>query len=283
MVLALVLGAGSIFLIKKMIDVERQKALASKPVIEAAPEVKIEMGDVLFVKEDLETGTPLNDMNVGVLKVPVTVIPDNALRSLDQVKDLFAYQSLFKNEWLLQPKARTRESLPKPSMVIEPGKRLISVRVDEVKANSFLVKNGDFVDLVGSFELEDDMLPTKNVPMGKKITITFLQRVKIFDIIHGSQVAGGEETAEGGKGRLAMGTNATFEVTQREAEIITNAESVATSIWLVLRRFDDTAIQEPQSELEKNIIANLLRANNSAAEVKAPPPKTALPSRKTVF
>lgn len=283
--LALFLGAVSIFLIKKIIDVERNKARASMPAVESTAE-KIEMGDVLIVKEDLQMGTPLTDMNVGVVKVPVSVIPDTAIRSMDQIRDLFAYQALFKNEWLLQPKARPRESLPKPSLVIEAGKRLISVRVDEVKASSYLVKNGDFVDLVGAFEVEPELLPSKNAPIGKRITVTFLQRVKVFDIIHGAQVAAAAE-GQGGQpaesGRLAMGTNATFEVTPAEAEIITNAESVSTSIWLALRRFDDVSVVEPRNELEKEVIANLNRTNVDAPEVVPPPVKPATPTRRTVF
>jgi len=284
-ILALILGGVSIFLIKKIIDVERDKFRTSAPVVEGQAD-KIEMGDVLFVKEDLQMGTPLTDMNVGVVKVPASVIPETAIRSMDQIRDLFAFQALFKNEWLLQPKARPRESLPKPSLVIEAGKRLISVRVDEVKASSYLVKNGDFVDLVGAFEVEPELMPSKNPPIGKRITVTFLQRVKVFDIIHGSQVSGSADGAGGQAnegGRLAMGTNATFEVTPMEAEIITNAESVSSSIWLALRRFDDVSVNEPRNELEKGIIANLNRTHVNVPEVVPPPEKPATPTRRTVF
>jgi Flp pilus assembly protein CpaB len=281
--LALVLGAGSIFLIKKIIDVERQKALDSRGVVPTATE-QIEMGDVLYVKDNLETGTPLTDMNVASRKVPASAIPETALRTMEQIKDQFAFQPLFKDEWLLQPKIRSRDNLPKASLMIEPGKRLISVRVDEVKANSFLIKNGDFVDLVGSFNVDADNMPAANPPLGQKITVTFLQRVKIFDIVHGSSVPNqGAEGAEAGQARMAMGTNATFEVTAQQAEIITNAETVANSMWLVLRRFDDEGIYEATSDLERKIISNLVRSDQVVSKPAPPPVSVPVQQRKTVF
>jgi Flp pilus assembly protein CpaB len=281
--LALVLGAGSIFLIKKIIDVERQKALDARGVVPAAAE-QIQMGDVLYVKDNLETGTPLTDMNVASRKVPASAIPDTALRTMDQIKDQFAFQPLFKDEWLLQPKVRSRDNLPKASLMIEPGKRLISIRVDEVKANSFLIKNGDFVDLVGSFNVDADNMPAANPPLGQKTTVTFLQRVKVFDIVHGSSVPNqGAEGGEAGQARMAMGTNATFEVTAQQAEIITNAETVANSMWLVLRRFDDEGIYEATSELERKIIANLVRSDQIVSKPAPPPAPVPVQQRKTVF
>lgn len=281
MFLALILGAVSLFVIKKMIDVAKQDALKSRPVIDT-PAEKIEMGDVLYVKDNLDTGAALTEMNVGMHKVPANVIPATALRSMDQIKDQFAFQPLYKDEWLLQPKVRSKDKLPKASLMIEHGKRLVSVRVDEVKASSFLIKNGDYVDLVGSFPVEGDNLPSSNPPIGQKITVTFLQRVKVFDIVHGSAATKDGETAEGGQERMAIGTNATFEVTSAQAEIITNAESIAGSIWLVLRRFDDDTVYAPTSELERKIISNLIR-NDQNVSKPAPPAPAPVQSRKTIF
>lgn len=279
--LAVLLGLGSLFLIKKFVESEKARALASAP---AVSQVKpVETKDVLFVKDDLQTGTPLTDLNIGVTKAPVDIVPETALTSLDQIKDRFAMQSLYKGEFLLQPKARTREELPKASLMIEPGKRLISVRVDEVKANGFMIKNGDFVDLVGSFDVKEEMLPTGSVlPIGDKLTVTFLQRVRVFDIVYGSSVTGSEKSDEGqGSQRMARGTNATFEVTPAEANIISNAESVASTLWLVLRRFDDTTITPPATPTEEKIIASLQRN-----DISAPPPAAPIKptnQRKTVF
>jgi pilus assembly protein CpaB len=278
-VLALFLGLGSLFLIRKLVESEKAKALANAPA--QTPTKQVETRDVLFVKDNLETGTPLTDLNVGVTKVPVDLVPESALTSLDQIKDRFAMQNLFKGEFLLDGKARTRDQLPKASLMITPGKRLISVRVDEVKASGFMIKNGDFVDLVGSFEVKEEMLaPGSELPIGSRITVTFLQRVRVFDIIHG--ISGASAGDEQSNQRLAQGTTATFEVTPEEADIISNAETIASSLWLVLRRFDDEAVRAQRSPLEEKIIASLKRTN-----IKAPPPPpepTKAPAqRKTVF
>lgn len=279
-VLALFLGLGSLFLIRKLIESAKAEALANAPV---QTEVKaVESKDVLFVKDNLETGTPLTDMNVGVTKAPTDLVPETALTSLDQIKDRFAVQNLFKGEFLLEGKVRTRDQLPKASLMITPGKRLISVRVDEVKASSFMIKNGDYVDLVGSFDVKEDMLtPGTELPIGSRITVTFLQRVRVFDIIHGN--AGAAKEDEGSNQRMALGTTATFEVTPEEADIITNAESVAGALWLVLRRFDDDQVRPPRSPLEEKIIASLQRKDIKIASPPPPEPTKAPAQRKTVF
>jgi Flp pilus assembly protein CpaB len=118
------------------------------------------------------------------------------------------------------------------------------------------------------------------LPIGSRITVTFLQRVRVFDIIHG--ISGASAGDEQSNQRLAQGTTATFEVTPEEADIISNAETIASSLWLVLRRFDDEAVRAQRSPLEEKIIASLKRTN-----IKAPPPPpepTKAPAqRKTVF
>jgi len=277
-VLALFLGIGSLVLIRKLVESERAKALAERP---AATEVKaVETRDVLIAKDNLETGTPLTDLNVGLVKMPADIVPETALTSLDQIKERFAMQTLFKGELILDGKARTKDQLPKASLMITPGKRLISVRVDEVKASGFMIKNGDFVDLVGSFEVKDEMLPPgMDQPIGEKITVTFLQRVRVFDIIHGTAATGNEEDKS--NQRMAQGTTATFEVTPEQADIISNAEAVASELWLVLRRFDDDEIKKPRSSLEEKVIASLHRTDIQAP----PPPEPVKPTttRKTVF
>lgn len=278
--LALLLGAGSLFLIKRLVETEREKAKALLPPPTAAQEPTVEMSSVLVVKENLETGTPLTDMNVGIEQLPKKVVPEGALTSMEQIKDRFAVQNLFKGQVLFDAEARTREELPKASLMITPGKRLISVRVDEVKANGFMIKNGDFVDLVGGFEVPAEMLPpSADRPLGNRITVTFLQRVRIFDIVHGTS-GNPQDNQNQGAGRMAMGTTATFEVSPQEADIITNAESTASSIWLVLRRFDDETITAPKTDLEKNIIASLLR---TTPEAPVAPPPPAAPKRRPVF
>lgn len=279
-VLAVFLGLGSLFLIKKFVESEKAKVLASVP---QQTEVKpIETRDVLIAKDNLEAGTPLTDLNVGVVKMPSDIVPETALTSMDQIKDRFATQMLFKGDLILEGKVRTKDQLPKASLMISPGKRLISVRVDEVKASGFMIKNGDFVDLVGSFEVQDEMLPIgMDKPVGDRITVTFLQRVRVFDIIHGA-VSGSNQGEDGQNAqRMAQGTTATFEVTPAEADIISNAEDVASNLWLVLRRFDDEEIKPPRSELEAKIIASLQRV-----ATKAPPPPEPVkpaPARKQVF
>lgn len=274
--LAIILGIGSLFLIKKIVESEKARVRAEMPRTEIKEE---DRRDVLVAKEDLETGIALTELNVGVVKVPVSIVPETALSSMDQIKERFAMQNIYKGQFILDPMARTREQLPRPSMMIEPGKRLISVRVDEVKASGFLIKNGDYVDIMGSFPVTPDNLPKGGyTPLFGQMTVRFLQRVKVFDIIHGGAAA---ESGGEGQGRLAMGTNATFEVSPQEADVIANAETVANSLWLVLRRFDDDKIIPPQNSTEELIIANLQRIQAEAP----PPPEPTRPAerRRTVF
>jgi len=285
LLLALFLAGVSILLVKKLLDAARVPP--PPPPVQVITQT-VDMVKVLVAKEDIPLGKPVGATNVDVVDMPKNIVAETALRSPDELVGRFAAQYIPRGDIIMQSKAVPPSQLPRASLIIEPGHRLISVRVDEIRANSFLVKNGDYVDLMGNFNVTDDLVKRGGgKPYAGTLPVIFMQRVKVFDIVSGNDAGGTGPQGKGsdvsaGDRRLAKGTTATFDVTPRDAEIIMAGESKCSGLCLVLRRIDDEVITPPPSDMYRSIIDSLTGQNQVKEE--APPPAPAAPvQRKKVL
>ncbi|MDD5260636.1 MAG: Flp pilus assembly protein CpaB [Methylacidiphilales bacterium] len=289
-ILALALAGLSIYLFKTLLD----NAKAQANVAPAPQPEQMEMQKVLIAKEDIPMGKPIGLLDVDTVDFPQKFTPPGALKSMDDLNGKLSAQLIPKGDILLDKKVALPNQLPRASMIVEPGRRLVSIRVDDIKANGYLVKNGDYVDLVGTFPIPDGMAKPGDTA-NKNLTVTFLQRVKIFDIIYGDEAGStGQETSGTGPGvgkgknpagdkRMARGTaTATFDVTPHEAELILTAEGQASNLMLMLRRFDDETITPPPSDLYKDLITNL-SGESARKKVEEAPVQPAPQPRKRVL
>jgi Flp pilus assembly protein CpaB len=164
--------------------------------------------------------------------------------------------------------------------MISPGMRLISIPINQTRSTSFLVKNGDYVDVVGNLEAEI-YSPTTQQNVNTKITKTVLQKVKVFDIQYGAVIPEDEEGAPAATtkkkpkkssanvdmNRMGRGTTATLEVTPEDAEKLQALVSMASDFALVLRRFDDNNTASISGGITPDI---LLRGMISSSDNQAP-------------
>ena len=285
--IALVLGALSIYLFKILLDAEKEKAKIAQP----AAQEKVELQKVLVTKDDIPMGKAVGSLDVDIVDYPVRLVPPGALTNTDQLSGKLTAALIPKGDVISDKKVVLPSQLPRASMIVEHGRRLLSIRVDEIKANGFLVKNGDFVDLMGTFGIPDGLAKGGDVN-SRTLTVTFLQRVKVFDIIYGNDVGNsgqgdkpGQRADGGGDRRLARGTTATFDVTTKEAELIMSADGQAQGggLMLVLRRPDDEVIDPPPSELHKQLIG-ALQGENTRKKVEEPLPVAPVaPARKKIL
>jgi Flp pilus assembly protein CpaB len=294
--LALLLGVASIFLIKKLVEVERNKVKSSQMAT-----VKVETDKILVTTNDIAPGKPFDVLNYKVVDMPKNLVPDSAVKDAAQLDGKLAAFLIPKGDMILSSKAVIPSQLPRVSQMIEKGRRLISIQVNEIVTSGYIIKNGDYVDLVGSFDVRKDMLGPRQEIFGTSAAVTFMQRVKVVDIFKGEVESSSESSGTkdkpvkpassptttgqgvGGQGkRLGEGTIATFDVSPKEAEFIMNAVKSAKGVSLVLRRFDDQNVPTV-NPLHQKIIAGLSQAD-TGTEDAAPvaPPPTPPPRRKVL-
>lgn len=252
LILAAVLLAGvSIFLIYQYVESEKQRVKAEAPTT-----AELDMKTVYIAKIDIKTGTELADLNVQPNDMPAKYVPATAVTKKEDIEDKVSAHFIPAGDILMQAKVTSRENLGRAAQMIPKGKRLVTISVNSESSSAYLIKNGDYVDLVGIFNGSDD----------KPLPVVLMQRLEVFDIQHGNEVSSGnpEDTP---KARMGRGNNATFIVTPKEAEIIRKAEAEANQLTLLLRRPDDEEIVEIAMTPESERILKQIRGEEVEEEI----------------
>lgn len=120
---------------------------------------------------------------------------------------------------------------------VKPHFRAVSIGVNSVSSVSGMVRPGDSVDVIGTFDFPDD---SGKIKRGDPVTCTILQKVLVL--------ATGGETAKSKAASLGAArqgyTTVTLSVTPREAEMLAFAEQIKGRLVLTLRNRNDTETEE---------------------------------------
>ena len=285
-VLALFLGAVSIFLIKKFVEVEKGKV----QTIVQAVEAKVEMAKVLVATNDIPPAKPFDPLSFKVVDIPKELLPETALTQPSELDGKLSAFFIPKGDMILRAKAVLPNELPRASFMIAPGRRIISIPINEIVTSGFVIRNGDYVDLVGNFQVPRDFLAPQQELFGEIIAVTFMQRVKVVDIFKGEVQITGETEADGKKGsmgnqgkRLGEGTIATFDVTPLEAELIMGALRASQGINLVLRGYDDKEKRPILNPMHLKILSGLNQEIGKTVVQETPPSVNPTPVRRPVL
>lgn len=127
---------------------------------------------------------------------------------------------------------------------IQEGKRAVSVNINDQIAVANLLKPGDYVDVIASFD-ERTVEDSSSKITYPKISKTILQNVKVLAVGQ-EQEAKEELLAETPK-------TVTLEVNPLEAEKLTYASEFAI-IRLMLRTADDNAIVDTQGVISEDLV-----------------------------
>lgn len=229
----------------------------------AAP---IETVNACFARKRIEKGTNFDDLNIPDLivlekNVPKDKIPGGVASDLRQVYKRVATEDVEKGEPIILSRFLDPRETGRVSDHIPKESRAITLRIDKIHGVAGFLKQGDFVDIIGSFTVE-----------GRNLTKYVLPKVKILAVNTefqaggggpGDQVEPGASPAPGGspapagaspaptaapspsgppgeRGRI-LGqdiTLVTFQVTPTEAERLVVASEHAR-LYLVLRNPND--------------------------------------------
>ncbi len=204
------------------------------------PPPEVAQVQVLIANADIPTGARLNPSLLGVKAMTETEAPKGAILADEgwegKVEGMVAVASLQTNDILTDTSVRRPTSQLGLAFMVPDGMRAVTVSLDEVSGVGWLVKPGDRVDVLATFELPDDTILTKTV----------LQDIDLLAI--GTQIVpepepepAAEEGAPKPKPAPRQQTTATLCVSPDDAQRLVLADTKG-KLRLALRRAGDTRL-----------------------------------------
>jgi pilus assembly protein CpaB len=225
--------------------------------------VSVPTRTVVIARGDLALGTELKADDLHAAEWPADAVPEGAFASPSEIVGRGLIQSVVRNEPILPAKLASKEAGSGLPPVIPPGKRAVSVKVNEVISVAGYVLPGTFVDVVATQSptaRQEDM--TSKVVLGKVQVLT----------------AGTRMEQDQKDGKPMQVTVVTLLVTPEEAERLALASSEG-QIHLALRNPLDqdtptTSGMKPALMLGAAAAPVRAKGGKAAAPAVPPPPPT---------
>lgn len=216
--------------------------------------------NVVVARHDIRPKTTVTAAMLAVREVPRAQANPDALSDIEEAVGRLAKESMGAGEQVLQSRLYARDEKPGLTFVIPPGKRAVSVAVNEVIGVAGFIKPGDRVDVLGTFDEQ---------VVGKTVTTTVLQDVEVLAI---------SQRMEDEDPDAKVATTATLALTLDEAERVTLAEERG-KLRLALRPAGHTG-----QEYVSQVSAKQLSRQGQGLEKVVPgarPPVTSSPGTST--
>ena len=220
------------------------------------PEVaEVPRGQVLIAETDINPGTLLVKRLVREVSWPSDIIPPQAIRSFDQVKDRVVMVPVSKGEPLLFTKLAPEGTAAGLGGILKPDRLAVTVRINDVSGVAGFICPGSRVDVLVTMRTPGE----RNESFSKIV----LQNIKVLST---GQVWG--QATEQDKGSVIkevmpkVQTTATLEVTPEQAEIL-NLASTQGKIRLALRNNLNTAEVATGGVVTSDLIRTTGRRNQA--------------------
>ena len=214
---------------------------------------RIVTGPVVVAARDMPEGLVIDRLALTMAQWPVATIPPAAYVRLDSVAGRVTRVAIFKGEPMVPGRLAPQGTSAGLETKITPGKRAMSVRINDVSGLAGMIQPNSRVDI----------LLTMNPGDGET------RRAKLF-MNNMRVLAMGTQVQRGDDGRPIPSTVATLEVFPEEAEKLAVAQSQG-SIQLVLRGYGD-----PDSVSTKGATASDVAASLRDVSPRAVVPRSAL-------
>ena len=182
-------------------------------------EVTVPTKPVVVAGSDLSLGSELRRDDLTVVKWPANAVPEGAFSDVAQIVGRGLIVSVVRNEVILPAKLASKEAGSGLPPIIPPGKRAVSVKVNEVIGVAGYVLPGTHVDVVATASPSNKPEDTT--------TKVVLSNVEVL-------TAGTRLEQKGDEGKPVQVTVVTLLVTPEESERLTLA-STEGKIQLALR------------------------------------------------
>lgn len=223
------------------------------------------MKRVLVAKADVPIGVLLSKDLVGFKELPVDAVPEGAVTTDEEIAERALKSRAYPGQVILLAQLGEKGVLG-TSIEIPKGMRLVTVPVTATMIHSGIMKPGDRVDVVLTYN-------TSRPGVGNQaFTKTILEYIQVFAM---GDLKMGVEPNDG-KGTSKEVKNVSLLVSPTQAEIMKLAESKGT-IHLTLRSIEDkeqvASLGTDEAQLA-DLRAELSDDHRPKTEAPAPPPET---------
>ncbi len=255
--LALVAGAGAVFLVKTYMDRARA-ASATAPIAATL---------VVVAAEPVPIGTRLQGSHLAVVRWPVGDVPDGAFESVEQVVGRSVQRDLVAGEPVLATRLADPQRGDGLAAILEDGHRAMAVKVDQVIGVAGFVQPGDSVDVITTMKPD---LDSQSLGRAARVAKIFLQNIRVLAV--------GEHLSTDGHKPITVQV-VTLEVTPDQAERLALA-SQHGEIQLTMRsRVDRESVPTSGITPDMLLAADEGAEPREAAPARAPEPPPA-PARR---
>lgn len=143
-----------------------------------APE--IEYAEVYAAARMIPAGTEITSADVKLIKVAKELVNANAAADIGDIAGKRAKESIFEGEQFIEERMSDGNDMSL-SFSIPDGMRAVSFNVNEQISVSYLIRPGDFVDVVASFEKEEESRGDTEIYY-PRMTKVILQNVQVLAI-----------------------------------------------------------------------------------------------------
>lgn len=173
----------------------------------------------------------INDQMVEFTEMPANYASPGVLGKPDEVIGKMTRSDIFPGEQIIKNKI-TSSSDPGEglAMIVEPGRRAVTVPVNDVTGVAGLLKPGDHVDLLGTLTVNNQV-----------ITSTIIQNIKILAVNKSTNASDGEKQALAGL--------LTLSVDPFEAQHLTLTLEKGSIRVLLRTPADDTMVPIPSTNI----------------------------------
>jgi pilus assembly protein CpaB len=208
-------------------------------IVQAGP--KLDTDEVLIASEDIPMGTVVNETEVSWQAWPKAAVSEQMIaksagpNEIDQVKGSMTRLSFLRGEPIRRDKLVKNGQGGFMSAILPTGMRAVAIKIDgggDSSAGGFILPN-DRVDVVRVYR-DDEATKARGVEvLATQTILTDVQVLAIGQIIQD----------DNGK-KVAVGSNATLELTPQQAELIVLAQHAGGSnLHLLLRSLVDSGGQ----------------------------------------
>lgn len=219
----------------------------------------LDAGKVVVAAADIPLGSKLTPQMLSTIDWPRGSIPTGAFNDVQQLQERVVKVGVLRGEAVLEGKLAPEGTKGGLAAVIAPGKRAMTVRVNDVVGVAGFALPGNYVDVVVNAQ-QDKADKSGKSEEPRQISKTVLENVLVLAV---AQEAGRDET------KPKVVSAVTLELSPEDAEKLDLARSVG-SLSLVLRNQVDKTTVETAGATKNQLFG--LPETPAPAPAKAPAP-----------
>lgn len=203
----------------------------------------------LVAKKNIPEGTKIDSSMMEIKNIDEKSVLKNALKSAEAAAGKYAAQQITEGEQILPGMVLDLEKM-NFSYKVPVDKRAVTIAVDDVAGVAYLVKPGDYVDVlvfVSKYEVEDKY----NKYIFPDIEKMMLQNIQVLAVDSGSSVE--EKSSDNKEGSSQPKKKITLAVSPEEAEKLVLGDT-GGKIRLALRNPEDKKTWDTTGAIRNDIV-----------------------------